>query len=450
MLITNGQIVTMDSAYTILQDGAVRIEKDRITDIGTTSSLCAKFPDEPATNAEGMLVMPGNICGHTHFYGAFSRGLGIPGKPPAHFEQILSSLWWRLDKALTPDGVRSSALVCLVDAIRNGTTTLIDHHASPSCIDGSLDLIADAVCESGLRVCLCYEVTDRNGQQEMLAGIRENLRFIDKCKRDRLPMLAGTFGMHASLTLSDKTLARCSEEIQSQVCGVHIHAAEGIADQIDSVKKSGVRVIKRLNAHGLLGHRSILAHCVQVDEEELQVLAETGSRVTHQPRSNMNNAVGTAPVDLMLEMGIPVSMGNDGFSNNMWDEWKAAYLVHKLNRQDPRAVQGFDVLRMGVTNNALLAREFWPDTTLGTVQPGASADLVLVDYRPFTPLTSGNLPWHILFGLESGMIHSTMSRGKWLMQNRELTELDEERVIREARLAAGKVWERFMGKGDRT
>ncbi len=122
--------------------------------------------------------MPGNICSHTHFYGAFARGLYIPGPAPKDFPEILRRLWWTLDMALDDDGVLSSALVCLVDAIRNGTTTLFDHHASPMHIDGSLDIIAGAVEAAGLRAVLCYEVTDRNGPEGAAAGIAENVRFI--------------------------------------------------------------------------------------------------------------------------------------------------------------------------------------------------------------------------------------------------------------------------------
>ncbi|MBN1879469.1 putative aminohydrolase SsnA [bacterium] len=448
MIIANGRIVTLNQTNSIIENGAVRIDGDRISDVDSSDLIRTRYPEDPVIDAENMLIMPGNICGHTHFYGAFARGLGIPGSPPAHFVEILQKLWWNLDIALTPEAVKYSAMVCLIDAIRHGTTTLFDHHASPSCIDGSLDIIEKAVRECGLRACLCYEVTDRNGIDEADAGIRENIRFMRKCRTNPDPVIAATFGMHASLTLSDDTLERCLAELEPLNSGIHIHAAEGIADQLDCLKKHGVRVINRLMNHRLLGNKSILAHCVHVNDEEMNILSSTGTRVTHQPRSNMNNAVGTAPVDRMLEKGIAVSMGNDGFGNSMWEEWKTAYLVHKLVRQDPRVVQGFDILKLGVSNNAALAAEFWPEIVIGTIEPGAAADLVLVDYKSFTPLHSGNLPWHILFGFENDMIHSTMAQGKWLMKNRILTSLDEERILNEAFRAASVVWKRFNEMGE--
>jgi putative selenium metabolism protein SsnA len=388
--------------------------------------------------------MPGNICAHTHFYGVFSRGVGIPGDAPRDFPEILGKLWWNLDRALLGPGVKYSALVCLIDAIRHGTTTLIDHHASPSIVDGSLDLIAEAVNEAGLRASLCYEVTDRNGPAEARAGIEENVRFLRRIRAGNDPLLAASFGLHASLTLSDETLADVVAAAEGLDTGFHIHAAEGIADQEDSLLKSGMRVVERLHSAGILGPKSILAHCVHVDAWELELLRDTGTWVTHQPRSNMNNAVGVAPFETMLRGGINLGLGNDGFSNNMWAEWKAAYLVHKLWHGDPRKANGADIVQVGVANNAALARVFWPDLVLGELTPGASADLILVDYKPFTELTAGNLPWHILFGFEADAVTATMVNGRWLMRDRQLLTLDEEAIVARARELSAGTWQRFQ------
>ena len=448
MLITNGRIVTFGERNEIIEGGAVRVDGGLITDVGPESELAAAYPQDDVVDAGGQLVMPGNICGHTHFYGAFARGMAIPGDAPSDFPQILGKLWWRLDRALLAEDVKYSALVCLVDAIKHGTTTLVDHHASPSALEGSLDQIADAVSEAGLRASLCYEVTDRNGMDEAGAGIAENVRFLQAVKELDNPLLAASFGLHASLTLSDETLANCVTASQGLDTGFHIHAAEGISDQEDSLRRSGKRVVERLHDAGILGPKSILVHCVHVDAWEMELLRDTGTWVTHQPRSNMNNAVGVAPVETMLRGGIKVAMGNDGFSNNMWAEWKAAYLVHKLWHGDPRRGNGYDIIKMAVTNNAALAEVFWPDAPLGEIAPGACADLILVDYHPFTELTAGNLPWHILFGFEASAVTATMVAGKWLMRDRKLLALDEEAIAARARELSAAVWERYLELDD--
>jgi putative selenium metabolism protein SsnA len=444
MLITNGHVITFGETNKIIKNGAVRVDGALITDVGDAAKLKKTYSEDEIVDVGGQLVMPGNICGHTHFYGAFARGMAIPGDPPCNFPEILGKLWWRLDRALLKEDVKYSALVCLVDAIKHGTTALVDHHASPATIGGSLDQIAEAVTEAGLRASLCYEVTDRNGRTEAQAGIDENVRFLRAVKEMENPLLAASFGLHASLTLSDETLADCVAAARGLDAGFHIHAAEGIADQEDSLRRSGKRVVERLNDAGILGPKSILVHCVHVDAWEMEILRDTGTWVTHQPRSNMNNAVGVAPVETMLRGGIKVGMGNDGFSNNMWAEWKAAYLVHKLWHGDPRRANGYDIMHMAVTNNAALARMFWPKAAIGELAPGAYADLIVVDYCPFTELTAGNLPWHILFGFEASAVTSTMVAGKWLMRDRALLTLDEAAIAAKARELSAAVWQRYV------
>ncbi|HRQ39081.1 MAG TPA: putative aminohydrolase SsnA [Chloroflexota bacterium] len=443
LLIVNGRLVTWLPDAEIVENGGVLVRDGRIAAIGPTPELLETYPQAEQLNAKGQLVMPGNICAHTHFYGAFARGMGIPGPPMQDFPDILARLWWRLDRALLDLDVQYSALVCLVDAIKHGTTTLIDHHASPNAINNSLDQIAEAVTQAGVRAALCYEVTDRNGRDGALAGIDENVRFWHSLKERDNPLLAGTFGLHASLSLSDETLADCVAAAHKLGCGFHIHVAEHEVDEYDALYKYGKRVVHRLADAGVLGPKSIVAHGVHIDAAEMNLLRETGTWVTHQPRSNMNNAVGAADVEGMMRLGIPVCLGNDGFSNNMWAEWKTAYLLHKAAHRDPRRMNGMDVVQMAVHHNAALARVFWPDLPMGKLEVGAAADMIFVDYHATTPLTAGNLPWHIIFGFESSMVTTTIVGGKLLMQDRQLLTLDEAEITERSRELATAVWQRF-------
>ncbi len=413
-----------------------------VTSARSSADLIARYPDAEKLDAKGQLVMPGSICAHTHFYGAFARGMAIPGEPARNFVEILQKLWWRLDRALDEESVRLSALVCLVDAIRSGTTTLIDHHASPNLIDGSLDILADEIIRSGVRVCECYEVTDRNGLDGAQAGMAENVRFARKLASRPSPLLAASFGLHASFTIGTETLERCVSEAKSSGLGFHIHVAEDAADEVDSQRNYGIRVGKRLNEKGVLGEKTLSAHCVHVSANEIKLLAKTKTKVSHQPRSNMNNAVGTAPVQRMLDAGVTVGLGNDGFSNNMFSEMKAAYLVHKSTTHDPRVMTGDIVMRLAYENNAQIAALFWPHP-IGEIAPGAYADIVLLDYYPYTPLTAGNLPWQIIFGVDGTHVTTTIVGGKVLMRDRVLLTLDEERIAAQAREITPGVWQRF-------
>jgi putative selenium metabolism protein SsnA len=442
MLITHGRIVTFGQDPQLVEDGAIYIVGDRIGAIGSTTELSARYPDEEPIDARGQLVLPGSICAHTHFYSAFARGMAIPGEPAKNFIEILQKLWWRLDRVLDEESIRLSAQVCLIDAIRHGTTTLIDHHASPKFIDGSLDIIAEVVQQAGVRVCECYEVTDRNGPSGAKAGIAENVRFAKKLAAQPSPLLASSFGLHASFTLGNETIERSVAEAQSLAVGFHIHVAEDAADELDSESRHKMRVGEHLQAKGVLGEKTLSAHCVHVNQAEIDLLSKTQTKVSHQPRSNMNNAVGTAPVQSMLAAGVCVGLGNDGLSNNMFSEMKATYLAHKASARDPRAMPGDTVTRLAYQNNSHIASLFWPHQ-LGEITPGAYADLVFLDYYPYTPLTSGNVPWHIVFGVDGTHVTTTIVAGKVLMYDRVLLMLDEEYIAAQAREVAPRVWQRF-------
>jgi cytosine/adenosine deaminase-related metal-dependent hydrolase len=254
--------------------------------------------------------------------------------------------------------------------------------------------------------------------------------------------MAATFGLHASLTLSEKTLELCQASAPAGI-GFHIHVAEHEADEYDSLAKSGLRVVDRLHKYGILGENSITAHAVHIDAREAQLLAESGTWVTHQPRSNMNNGVGVAGVESLMRAGISICLGTDGFSHTMWEEMKTAYLVHKVWNRDPRRMNGAHVVEMGVYNNAALAGKFFADAPLGVISPGAYADLIFVDYHPHTPLNEGNLPWHILFGFNESMVTAMVVAGKVLMKERRLLTLDEEAIAARARQLAPAVWSRY-------
>lgn len=447
MLITNAKIITWGRPNQILEGHALRVEGQKISRIDLQDRLLTEFPNEEVFDAHGQFLMPGVICAHTHFYGAFSRGMAIPGPAPADFPEILKKLWWPLDQSLTLEDVRYSALVCLADAIKHGTTTLFDHHASPNAIDGSLDAIADAIVESGVRGVLCYEVTDRGGIEKTRQGIKENCRMIEKVRSGAYAgKVKANLGIHASLTVSEETLNECRKAVDADT-GFHIHVAEHPVDEYDSLQKSGIRVIDRLNKHEMLGPETIIVHGVHMDMKEIEQLAETKSWLSHQPRSNMNNAVGMADIDSILRMGVKVCLGNDGFSNAMWDEWRTCYLVHKAWNRDPQRMNGNSVIDMAVYSNAALASHYFLDQgNVGVIKEGAQADLILVDYQPITEITPGNLPWQILFGFRDSMVTMTMAAGKVLMKDKKLLTLNEGEISEKALALSKNVWKRYQAQ----
>ncbi len=441
MLIINGTVVTFGDDKRVIPNGAVYHEDDTIVEVGPSAELEAKYSDAERLDAAGKIVMPGMVCAHTHFYGAFARGMAIPGEPPQNFMQILERLWWKIDRALTLEDSKYSALVALVDAIRHGTTTLIDHHASPNHIDGSLDALAEAATESGLRVGLCYEVTDRNGPEGAKAGVVENIRFLKRLQDDPNPKLGGSFGLHAAFTVENETLEACVEAAQALESGFHIHVAEDKADEEHSLNTYGMRVGKRLAQKGVLGPKTLIAHAIHVSESEMDLFRDTKTKISHQPRSNMNNAVGVAEVETLLDKGIIVGLGNDGFYNNMFTEIHTAYLLHRLSRGNPQAMPGDRLMEMAFNNNAAIAGLFFPKP-VGALTPGAFADIILLDYVPYTPLTGGNYPWQLVFGMDGSHVTHTICGGQMLMEDRQVLTLDEEAIAAHALELAPKIWRR--------
>jgi putative selenium metabolism protein SsnA len=447
MLMFNATIVDW-TPRTVTPDQALLIRGDVIAEIGASADLRDRYPAEPAYDVRGRLVLPGVICAHTHLYSAFARGIGIPGKPPSDFPGVLRKLWWPLDRSLTHESVRLSALVGLVDAIKHGTTTVFDHHASPNAVNGSLDVIAEAVEQAGLRAVLCYEVSDRDGPTAAEAGIAENIRMIKSVRENSAPgrnvrqLIAATFGLHANLTLSERTLEICADHIKGLGCGCHIHVAEHEADQEASLQFSGKRAVERLATFGLLDSHAILAHCIHVDAWEMALLRESGAWITHQPRSNMNNGVGAQSFDTLRRGGVKVAIGSDGIGHDMFTEWQTAAFLHKLARRDPRAAPADAILDAGTRVNAELAESFF-GKAIGRLIPGAAADVIVLDYDPYTPLTADTLLGHALFGFPSATVIGTIVAGQVLMWDRTLITLNEAAIAAEARAHAPEVWARY-------
>jgi putative selenium metabolism protein SsnA len=401
----------------------------------------SKYPGSVFVDAAGKVIMPGLINAHMHLYSTFARGMSLKDFPPNNFQEILERLWWRLDKALTGEDVYYSALVPLMDCVRNGTTTIFDHHASPGAVHGSLFTLQKAARTVGVRTCLCYEVSDRDGKEVAERGIRENIEFIQACSRAGDDMAKGMFGLHASLTLSDETLSRCCKENTGTGAGFHIHAAEGRVDLEECLRRHGRRVIERLSDFGVLGPNTIAAHCVHVDDREMDLLRESRTKVVHNPESNMGNAVGCAPVMDMFRRGVDVGLGTDGYTCDMFESLKAANILHKHQLADPN-VGWAETPEMLFRKNSMICEEYF-SRPLGKLVPGALADVIVVDYDPPTPMEAENLDAHILFGMSGPLVDTTVINGRVVMQDRELAGIDEAEIRARSRELAEKVWQRF-------
>jgi putative selenium metabolism protein SsnA len=439
LLIGNGKIVTRDAANPFIENGAVAIEGKTIKEVGVTSALRAKYPDAEYLDAKDRLVMPGFINTHMHYYSTFARGINLGGKPATTFGEVLSGLWWRLDKQLTLEDVYYSCIGPMIDEVRSGVTSVIDHHASPFAVEGSLSKIAEAAKLFGIRSNLCYETSDRDGEKIAEAGIKENAEFAKFCRTQNDDMLTSLFGMHAQMTIGAKTLDKCLDA--SVGIGFHIHAAEGIEDVVDSVSKYGLRVIERLHKAGVLSPKSIAVHCIHITEAEMELLASSGVAVAHNPQSNMGNAVGVSPALDMLKKGVLVGLGTDGYAADILESYKTAAILHKHAKQIP-SVAWAEPAQMLFENNKKIMERFIKGK-VGTLAPDHYADIIIVDYKGPTPVNGDTINLHILFGVTGRHVDTTIINGKIIMKDRVLINIDEEALMAKSRERAQKLWERI-------
>ena len=349
--------------------------------------------------------------------------------PPANFTEILQRTWWRLDRALDEETIRASALCGGLNALLAGTTTIVDHHASPNAIDGSLDIIADALGELGVRAVLCYEVTDRDGRQRAAKGIAENARFLSRTR----PLARGMMGAHASFTLSDDTLAGVVNAARAANAGVHIHVAEDAADQRDSEARYGRRVVHRLHAAGAITDQALLAHCVHVAAQDIDLITAAGATVVCNPRSNMNNATGHSPFN---RRDGRVALGTDGIGGDMFAESQAGFF--RANEAG-----GATGPLVHLAEGARFAGRSYVEPLLGTLRPGAPADLVVLDYPAPTPLTADNLAGHWIFGLLSRHVRDVYVAGDLVVADRRSTRVDQAKVAAESRHHTEALWARL-------
>ena len=441
-LITNGLLITRDPAHPYYEHGAVAFSGTKIVEAGEECLLRTRYPDAHMIDAKGGVIMPAFINAHTHIYSALARGLSIRGNNPTNFLQVLEGTWWAIDRKLTLAGTKASAQALYIDCIKQGVTTIFDHHASYCQIPGSLFTIAEVAMDMGIRSCLCYEVSDRDGEEKCLEAIQENEQFLAWCQQAQDPMLRAMFGGHALFTLSDRTFERMAQANNGRT-GYHIHVSEGMNDVYDSLRNYGRRPVQRLQDHGILGPKTILGHCIHVNTAEIELLKETGTMVVNNPESNMGNAVGTCPVLPLFRHGVLVGLGTDAYTNDMLESAKAALCVQRANACLPN-VGWQEVTDMLFRNNAEIAGRYFPEP-LGVLRPGAAADIIVMDYKPFTPFSGENLDGHMLFGMTGRQCQTTIANGKVLMQDRVLTGIDEEAVNASIREEAGKLWNSLNG-----
>lgn len=441
-LLCNGKVITRDSENPYIENGGVLIDGTTIKKIGATDELKTQYPDAEIVDAKGNVIMPAFINAHTHIYSALARGLSINGYNPNNFYEILDGMWWNIDRKLNIKATRASAYATYLDCIRNGVTTVFDHHASFCEIPGSLFEIADVAKEMGVRSCLCYEVSDRDGEQKCDEAIKENADFIRYTKELNDDMLKAMFGMHALFTISDKTFEKCVRA-NDNMTGYHIHICEGTNDVEDSHKNYGMSPVERLLKWGILSDKTILGHCIHITEDEIDIIKKHNTMVVTNPQSNMGNAVGCSPVLKMYEKGILLGLGTDAYTHDMLESMSSALTIQRHNAGKAN-VGWCEVTDMLFKNNPQIAKSYF-GTELGVLKVGAKADVIVMEYKPFTPFSEKNIDGHMIFGMKGRQCTTTFANGRLLYKDRKFVDIDEEKINAEILVSAKDLWRKING-----
>lgn len=440
LIVRGGLVVTMDRERRVFPRGAIAVSSNgRIAAVGPEEDITSTYRAEEEVDAAGRIVLPGLISSHTHLYGVLLRGAALAVEPPTDFSQILQRVWWPLDELLTLDDAYASALASSLELLKSGVTCFADTYSGPNSIHLSLDYIAKAVKEVGIRGILAFEATERHSKEEGMKGVEENIRFIRKVRERGEGLVRGMFSLHASFTVSDELMREVRNLATEYGVPITIHTSEGLGDVYHNLERYGKRTVERLRDVGLLGPDVVLAHCVHLTREEIDLLKETDAKVAHNPMSNMLNAVGVAPVVEMLKRGVVVGLGDDGYVFDMFENMRAALLLHRVHNRNPRAMDPQTVLEMATINGAKL---YGLDRELGSLEAGKRADIVVI--RPHvapTPITPETAVGHIVNAFCGKDVETVIVDGKVVVREGRVHTVDEERVTEISQRAAERLWE---------
>jgi 5-methylthioadenosine/S-adenosylhomocysteine deaminase len=430
LIITNGTVVTMDGAGRVLTPGAVAVDGRDIVAIDTPEAIRKQFRAAETIEAWGSVIMPGLVNTHTHAPMVMYRGLA---DDLALMEWLQKYIFPAEAKTLSPEFVRAGTRLAALEMIRSGTTTYADMYYFE-------EEIAKETKTAGLRAVLGqtiiqFPVADAKTPADGLARAEA---FIKDYKDD--PLITPAVAPHAMYTLDGPTLMACRELAKRYRVPTIIHVAETQEEEKTAQERHQASPVRYLESLGFLGPGVLAAHAVWVSEPEIAILKARGVGVSHNPESNMKLASGTAPVPAYLAAGIPLGLGTDGAASNndldMFEAMRTASFLHKLHSNDPRVVDAKTALTMATIGGA---RALGMDSRIGSLEPGKRADLIVVSMSTARQTPMYDPISHLVYTTHGDDVQTTIVNGKVLMRGRKVLTLDEDAVLKEARMLSEKV-----------
>ncbi len=443
ILVNQALIVTMNKDRRIIPRGYIAIRDGVIVDVGTGDGK-VKYSSEEVIEDKHLIVTPGFICAHTHLYGILLRASKWFNviEPPTDFQQNLQRIWWVVDEAMGYEDAYVSALMASIEFARTGTTLFKDTFSGPNAIENVLDFIERGINEVGIRAFISFEATERRSQDEGIRGIKENERFIIKNNSDPNKLVKGIFALHASFTVTDELMRVTKELAERYGTPYTMHVEEGLIDVYHNIERYGKRPFERFRDVGFLSSRFIAVHTVQIIDDEIELIKRYGVKVAHNPMSNMLNAVGVPPIVKMIRAGIPVGLGNDGYIFDVFENMRAAYLLHKVHLRDPRILTPLEVIEMSTIK---AAEVLGVSAILGSIEIGKQADITIIkpEYVP-TPVNEETVLGHLVNTFSGRDVWCVLVKGKFVTKDRKVVNVDVSKAIELAHKTVAKLWDRMI------
>jgi len=449
LLIAGGLVLTCEPDVLrgrVLADGAVAVRGNAILEVGESTALEAKYPGAERINATGRIVMPGFIITHTHMPYVLGHNMPVDFSQLKSFWDMLQKMGWEwLEDITTREGIYAATRYAAARMLKAGTTTVCELVEGPNCLPGALEQSARAIEEVGLRAQVGFEVTERVPGVSILERLdrgmaekafRENLDFLARYPAGGEGRIQGRLGVHTAFTNSLETLREARRVADQHRCGIQIHVAE--IPRAFLVEKYGKSAPQVLEETGLLGPDVVAAHCVDLTDEDLDILARHRVNVAHTPMTNSLGGNGVARVPEMLERGINVTLGHDCFFTLDTSEYlRYASLVHKAHRANPALLPPFQVLDLALGN---AARALGWGERIGSLAPGKRADILVLRPDSPSPVTPASVLGWFLMTFRGWDVESVLVDGRVVVEEGVMTTVNEEEVRLACQEEARRLW----------
>lgn len=435
MLIT-ADWVLRDGSSAPLEGHGVRVVDAVIVDVATNTSLVAKYPDDEVVDGAGHVLMAGFVNAHTHLYGVLAHGIDL-AKAPSGFGSFLEDFWWpQIEDALDQDMIAAATRWGCADMLRAGTTTFYDILEAPKALPDALLVQLEAATASGIRGILSFEATERISIENGRVGIAENIALIEAARADTDGLIDGAMCFHTTFTCSEDLIRTAFASAEELDVFCHAHCNEGTHEGEWCEQNKGMRTLAFYDSIGVATPRFLASQCVQLSEAEREVLSDCGIRVTHMPLANCEVGGGIAPIPELLEAGVTIGLGSDGYINDMFEVMRGAFLIHKAKTLNPGAMPAHTVLDMATIHGA----EALGLDRVGRIETGWAADLQLIDAAFPTPVAAHNLVDQLVLWRNASHIHHVMVAGKWRVRDGEVLGTDVEQLRNDVHKQAQRLW----------